>query len=65
MRCSYCHHTNTSVIDSRETEDQASIRRRRECEQCDKRFTTYERVEGINLKVVKKLVRLEVGKSAT
>ena len=54
MRCPYCHHDNTSVVDSREAEDQKSIRRRRECEQCDKRFTTYERVEGIGLKVIKK-----------
>ena len=54
MRCPYCHHSNTSVVDSRETEDQTSIRRRRECGQCNKRFTTYERVEGIDLKVIKK-----------
>lgn len=54
MRCPYCHHDNTGVVDSRETEDQASIRRRRECDQCEKRFTTYERVEGIDLKVIKK-----------
>ena len=54
MRCPYCHHDDTSVVDSREAEDQTSIRRRRECDQCDKRFTTYERVEGIDLKVIKK-----------
>lgn len=54
MRCPYCHHDSTSVVDSRETEDQTSIRRRRECDQCKKRFTTYERVEGIDLKVIKK-----------
>jgi transcriptional repressor NrdR len=54
MRCPYCHHAETSVVDSRETEDQTSIRRRRECGRCDKRFTTYERVEGIDLKVIKK-----------
>lgn len=54
MRCPYCRHGNTSVVDSRETEDQKLIRRRRECDQCDKRFTTYERVEGIDLKVIKK-----------
>lgn len=54
MRCPYCHHDNTGVIDSREAEDQASIRRRRECDRCNKRFTTYERVEGIDLKVIKK-----------
>ncbi len=54
MRCPYCHHDDTSVVDSREAEDQTSIRRRRECDECDKRFTTYERVEGIDLKVIKK-----------
>lgn len=54
MRCPYCRHDNTSVVDSRETVEQTSIRRRRECDQCDKRFTTYERVEGIDLKVIKK-----------
>ena len=54
MRCPYCHHEDTSVVDSREAEDQTSIRRRRECNQCGKRFTTYERVEGIDLKVIKK-----------
>jgi transcriptional repressor NrdR len=54
MRCPYCHHDDTSVVDSREAEDQTSIRRRRECGECDKRFTTYERVEGIDLKVIKK-----------
>lgn len=52
--CPYCSHQQTAVVDSRETDDQASIRRRRRCELCDKRFTTYERVEGIDLKVVKK-----------
>lgn len=54
MRCPYCHYKDTSVIDSRLTEDGASIRRRRSCTKCDKRFTTYERVEGIELKVLKK-----------
>ena len=54
MRCPYCQHDDTSVIDSRETVEQTSIRRRRECDQCGKRFTTYERVEGIELKVIKK-----------
>ena len=54
MRCPYCHHEDTSVVDSREAEDQTTIRRRRECGECDKRFTTYERVEGIDLKVIKK-----------
>jgi transcriptional repressor NrdR len=54
MKCPYCQSEETSVIDSREAEDQTTIRRRRECNQCQKRFTTYERIEGIELKVVKK-----------
>lgn len=54
MKCPYCGKQNTSVIDSREAEDQTSIRRRRSCMECSKRFTTYERVEGIELKVIKK-----------
>lgn len=54
MKCPYCQHEETSVVDSREAEDQNSIRRRRECDACQKRFTTYERIEGIDLKVVKK-----------
>ncbi len=54
MNCPYCNYPDTSVIDSREAEDQTSIRRRRECSQCSKRFTTYERVEGLDLKIIKK-----------
>lgn len=54
MKCPYCHATDTNVIDSRETPEQDSIRRRRTCSKCDKRFTTYERIEGIELKVIKK-----------
>jgi transcriptional repressor NrdR len=54
MKCPYCNKDETSVIDSREAEDRTSIRRRRSCVHCDKRFTTYERVEGIELKVLKK-----------
>lgn len=54
MKCPYCFSQNTSVIDSREAEDQSSIRRRRKCDDCNKRFTTYERIEGIDLKVIKK-----------
>jgi transcriptional repressor NrdR len=45
MKCPYCKSDETAVIDTRVSEDGASIRRRRECERCDKRFTTYERVE--------------------
>ncbi|MDD5318023.1 MAG: transcriptional regulator NrdR [Candidatus ainarchaeum sp.] len=54
MHCPYCFHEDTQVIDSRETEDNAAVRRRRECEKCGKRFTTYERVELLDLMVVKK-----------
>ncbi|MFA5479067.1 MAG: transcriptional regulator NrdR [Candidatus Muiribacteriota bacterium] len=53
MKCFYCVNTDTRVLDSRDTEDGKSIRRRRECSQCGKRFTTYERVEEITLRVVK------------
>jgi len=54
MRCPYCHFKETKVIDSREAEDTEVTRRRRECEKCAKRFTTYERVEMIDLRVIKK-----------
>ncbi|MDF2672046.1 MAG: nrdR [Clostridiales bacterium] len=54
MKCPFCNHIETKVIDSRPTEDNASIRRRRECLNCQKRFTTYEKVEDIPVYVVKK-----------
>ncbi len=54
MRCPFCGKENTKVIDSRPAEDSSSIRRRRECDQCKKRFTTYEKVETIPLIVIKK-----------
>ncbi|MBP1968862.1 transcriptional repressor NrdR [Virgibacillus natechei] len=54
MRCSNCHYKNTKVLDSRPNEEGQSIRRRRECEQCDFRFTTFERLEEAPLIVVKK-----------
>jgi transcriptional repressor NrdR len=54
MKCPYCGSTDSSVLESRLSEDENSIRRRRECSSCSKRFTTYERVEGIDLVVVKK-----------
>lgn len=54
MKCPYCYQPDTGVIDSREADDQTCIRRRRVCNKCDKRFTTYERVEGIDLKIIKK-----------
>lgn len=54
MRCPYCGNTDTRVIDSRPAEDRNSIRRRRCCDECGKRFTTYEKVETIPLIVIKK-----------
>src|SRR5919206_1278024 len=45
MKCPFCHHADTQVIDSRASDEGATIRRRRRCLSCDKRFTTYERVE--------------------
>ncbi len=54
MKCPYCGKADTQVVDSREADDQDAIRRRRLCGSCDKRFTTYERIEGIELKVIKK-----------
>ncbi|SRR4030042_2556189 len=59
MRCPYCAHEENQVLDSRDSEDLSSIRRRRECLKCDKRFTTYERVEMIDLFVIKKDGRRE------
>lgn len=54
MKCPYCSSDNTRVIDSRPVDDNTSIRRRRLCDDCHKRFTTYERVETIPLVVIKK-----------
>ncbi len=54
MRCPRCAYNGSRVIDSRPADDAKSIRRRRECEQCNYRFTTYERVEATPLLVVKK-----------
>ena len=54
MRCPFCDNQETKVIDSRPTEDGHAIRRRRECERCSRRFTTYEKVEEVILMVVKK-----------
>lgn len=54
MRCPYCENDGTKVIDSRHTEDGHAIRRRRECERCGKRFTTYEKIEEMVMMVVKK-----------
>ena len=54
MKCPYCSHFDTAVLDSRDNEELSSIRRRRECLKCEKRFTTYERIEMIDLVIIKK-----------
>ncbi len=54
MRCMYCNHDESKVVDSRPTEDAWAIRRRRECMNCGKRFTTYEKIENPIVLVVKK-----------
>ncbi len=54
MKCPFCGSDDTKVIDSRPADDNTSIRRRRQCEACDKRFTTYEKLETMPLMVVKK-----------
>ncbi|MDY6045413.1 MAG: transcriptional regulator NrdR [Anaerobutyricum sp.] len=54
MKCPCCGMDNTRVIDSRPADDNCSIRRRRQCDECGKRFTTYEKVETIPLSVIKK-----------
>ena len=54
MKCPYCGSRETEVIETRDSEDLETIRRRRACLKCEKRFTTYERIETINLIVIKK-----------
>ena len=54
MKCPYCNEDNTKVIDSRPAEENSAIRRRRQCECCGKRFTTYEKLETMPLMVIKK-----------
>ena len=54
MKCPFCSHENTRVIDSRPAEENNSIRRRRACDECGKRFTTYEKIETIPLIIIKK-----------
>lgn len=54
MKCPFCGSDNTRVIDSRPADENTSIRRRRMCDECNKRFTTYEKVETIPLIVIKK-----------
>ena len=60
MHCAFCGYEDTKVLDSRPVEEGKSIRRRRECPKCGKRFTTYERVEELPLVVVKKDNRREL-----
>lgn len=59
MRCPFCAHPEDKVVDSRESKEADSIRRRRECLKCEKRFTTYERIDEIPYMVVKKDGRRE------
>lgn len=54
MKCPYCNNPDTRVVDSRPVDDNSAIRRRRVCDVCGKRFTSYERVETIPLMVIKK-----------
>lgn len=59
MKCPFCNHPNSSVVDSRDSKDGETIRRRRQCDACGKRFTTYERVEELLPLVIKKDGRRE------
>ncbi len=59
MKCPYCGSKESEVVETRDSEDLETIRRRRTCTKCDKRFTTYERVENVNLVVIKKDGRRE------
>lgn len=59
MKCPYCSFENTDVIETRDSEDLAVTRRRRGCSKCEKRFTTYERIETVPLTVIKKDERRE------
>ncbi len=59
MKCPYCGSKETEVVETRDSDDLETIRRRRACLRCEKRFTTYERVENINLVVIKKDGRRE------
>lgn len=54
MKCPFCSNDDTRVIDSRSSDDNSTIRRRRQCDSCNKRFTTYEKIETIPLVVIKK-----------
>ena len=54
LKCPYCSYEESKVVDSRSTEDNMSIRRRRECLNCNKRYTTYEKIEDIPILIIKK-----------
>jgi transcriptional repressor NrdR len=54
MQCPFCHHPDTRVLDSRYSRELRAVRRRRQCGECEKRFTTYERIEDTSLSVIKK-----------
>jgi len=59
MKCPYCGSKETEVVETRDNDELETIRRRRSCLKCEKRFTTYERVENVNLVVIKKDGRRE------
>lgn len=59
MKCPYCGYNETKVVDSRSTDDNMAIRRRRECLRCNKRYTTYEKIENVPILVVKKNMNRE------
>ncbi len=59
MKCQFCNNPDTEVVETRDSEDLCTTRRRRECSKCTKRFTTYERVENVPLIVIKKDGRKE------
>ncbi|AYD41429.1 transcriptional repressor NrdR [Clostridium fermenticellae] len=59
MKCPYCGYSESKVVDSRSTEDNMAIRRRRECLKCNKRYTTYEKIENIPILVIKKNMNRE------
>ena len=54
MKCPFCHEDNDRVLDTRPSDDGDAIRRRRECLDCKRRFTTYERIEATTVKIIKK-----------
>jgi transcriptional repressor NrdR len=59
MKCPYCNYENTDVLETRDSEDLTVTRRRRNCSKCEKRFTTYERLESVPITVIKKDDRRE------